>query len=138
MPAHGLSYSGKAYVRGGPHHVPGGAVENLYDAGAVRNIATFYEAVTGRANGKRVRAAGSRERPRQHPRARSHRPPDDGDDGRHPEGEPAAPGGSRGAPGIIDRRAFLASTAVAGLAAAAGATTASSEGTLEVATNTYR
>jgi hypothetical protein len=27
--------------------VPGGAVENLYEAGAVRNIATFYEAVTG-------------------------------------------------------------------------------------------
>ena len=42
-----LSYWGKAYVRGGPHHVPGGAVENLYEAGAVRNIATFYEAVTG-------------------------------------------------------------------------------------------
>jgi hypothetical protein len=38
---------------------------------------------------------------------------------------------------MIDRRAFLTSTAVAGLAAAAGATTASSEGTLEVATNTY-
>ena len=42
-----LSYWGKAYLRGGPHHVPGGAVENLYEAGAVRNIATFYEAVTG-------------------------------------------------------------------------------------------
>ena len=36
-------YWGKAYVRGGPHHLPGGAVENLYEAGAVRNIATFYE-----------------------------------------------------------------------------------------------
>jgi predicted dehydrogenase len=42
-----LSYWGKAYVRGGRQHVPGGAVENLYEAGAVRNIATFYEAVTG-------------------------------------------------------------------------------------------
>jgi hypothetical protein len=41
-----LSYWGKAYVRGGPHHTPGGAVENLYETGAVRNIATFYEAVT--------------------------------------------------------------------------------------------
>jgi inosose dehydratase len=38
---------------------------------------------------------------------------------------------------MMDRRAFLASTAVVGLAAAAGATTASGEGTLEVATNTY-
>jgi hypothetical protein len=42
-----LSYWGKAYLRGGPHHVPGGDVENLYEAGPVRNIATFYEAVTG-------------------------------------------------------------------------------------------
>ncbi len=41
-----LSYWGKAYLRGGPHHVPGGDVENLYEAGPVRNIATFYEAVT--------------------------------------------------------------------------------------------
>jgi len=38
---------------------------------------------------------------------------------------------------MMDRRAFLASTAVAGLAAAAGATTASGGVTLEVATNTY-
>jgi len=37
---------------------------------------------------------------------------------------------------MMDRRAFLASTAVAGVAAAAGATTASGVGTLEVATNT--
>jgi len=42
-----LSYWGKAYLRGGPHHVPGGDVQNLYEAGAVRNIATFYDAVTG-------------------------------------------------------------------------------------------
>jgi predicted dehydrogenase len=42
-----LSYWGKAYVRGGPHHVPGGEVLNLYEAGAVRNVATFYDAVTG-------------------------------------------------------------------------------------------
>ena len=38
---------------------------------------------------------------------------------------------------MMHRRAFLASTAVAGLAAAARATTASSGGTLQVATNTY-
>ena len=38
---------------------------------------------------------------------------------------------------MMDRRAFLASTAVTGLAAAAGAATASGAGTLQVATNTY-
>jgi inosose dehydratase len=38
---------------------------------------------------------------------------------------------------MMDRRAFLASTAVTGLAAAAGATTASGAEPLQVATNTY-
>jgi inosose dehydratase len=38
---------------------------------------------------------------------------------------------------MMDRRAFLTSTAAAGIAAAAGATTASGGGTLQVATNTY-
>ena len=38
---------------------------------------------------------------------------------------------------MMDRRAFLASTAITGLAAAAGAATASGAETLEVATNTY-
>ena len=41
-----VSYWGKAYVRGGKQNYAGGKVENLYDAGAVRNIATFYENVT--------------------------------------------------------------------------------------------
>jgi predicted dehydrogenase len=41
-----LSYWGKAFVRGGAQHYGGGKVENLYEAGAVRNIASFYEAVT--------------------------------------------------------------------------------------------
>jgi myo-inositol 2-dehydrogenase / D-chiro-inositol 1-dehydrogenase len=40
-----LSYWGKAYVRGGPKHYGGGAVTNLYDAGAKRNIAAFYQNV---------------------------------------------------------------------------------------------
>jgi len=43
-----VSYWGKAYVRGGKQHYAGGRVENLYDAGAIRNIAAFYEAVTAR------------------------------------------------------------------------------------------
>jgi predicted dehydrogenase len=38
-----LSYWGKAYLRGGPKHFGGGQVADLYDAGAKRNIATFYE-----------------------------------------------------------------------------------------------
>jgi myo-inositol 2-dehydrogenase/D-chiro-inositol 1-dehydrogenase len=38
-----ISYWGKAYVRGGRQHYAGGTVENLYDAGAIRNIARFYE-----------------------------------------------------------------------------------------------
>ena len=42
-----LSYYVKAYVRGGPQHFPGGPVKDLYKAGAQRNIASFYEQVTG-------------------------------------------------------------------------------------------
>lgn len=41
-----LSYWGKAYLRGGTQSFGGGKVENLYEAGAVRNIATFYQDVT--------------------------------------------------------------------------------------------
>ena len=40
-----VSYWGKAYVRGGPQAYSGGKIENLYDAGTVRNIASFYDAV---------------------------------------------------------------------------------------------
>ena len=38
--------AGKAFIRGGKLHYPGGTVENLYEAGAARNIATFYGNVT--------------------------------------------------------------------------------------------
>jgi myo-inositol 2-dehydrogenase / D-chiro-inositol 1-dehydrogenase len=41
-----ISYWGKAFVRGGKQHFGGGKVENLYNAGATRNIAAFYDAVT--------------------------------------------------------------------------------------------
>lgn len=41
-----LSYWGKAYIRGGKQHFAGGKVESLYQAGAQRNIAAFYENVT--------------------------------------------------------------------------------------------
>jgi len=42
-----VNYWGKAYLRGGPQQFNGGAVENLYEAGAVRNIASFHQQVTG-------------------------------------------------------------------------------------------
>lgn len=40
-----VNYWGKAYVRSGPKHYGGGEIKNLYQAGAERNIATFYENV---------------------------------------------------------------------------------------------
>jgi predicted dehydrogenase len=40
-----ISYWGKTYVRGGKQPYSGGQVENLYEAGAVRNIASFYDAI---------------------------------------------------------------------------------------------
>lgn len=45
--AHALvNYWGKAYVRGGRQHYGGGTVEDLYTAGAERNIRRFYDEVT--------------------------------------------------------------------------------------------
>jgi myo-inositol 2-dehydrogenase / D-chiro-inositol 1-dehydrogenase len=41
-----VNYWNKAFLRGGPKHYGGGKVENLYQAGAERNIATFYRNVT--------------------------------------------------------------------------------------------
>lgn len=41
-----VGYGGKALIRGGPGHYPGGRIDNLYEAGASRNIATFYRNVT--------------------------------------------------------------------------------------------
>jgi len=53
-----VNYWGKAYVRGGPKHYPGGPVENLYLAGAVRNIAAFHENIAaGRFDNPTVRRA---------------------------------------------------------------------------------
>jgi predicted dehydrogenase len=43
-----VSYRGKSYLRGGPKHFGGGNVESLYDQGAIRNIATFYQNVIER------------------------------------------------------------------------------------------
>ena len=41
-----VGYGGRALIRGGPKHYAGGTVDNLYEAGASRNIATFYKNVT--------------------------------------------------------------------------------------------
>ena len=38
-----VSYRGQSYLKGGPKHYGGGKVESLYDQGAIRNIATFYQ-----------------------------------------------------------------------------------------------
>ncbi len=41
-----IDYWGKAFLRGGPKHYAGGAIQNLYQDGAQRNIATFYNTLT--------------------------------------------------------------------------------------------
>ncbi|MEI7901468.1 MAG: Gfo/Idh/MocA family oxidoreductase [bacterium] len=41
-----VHYWGKSYLKGGPKHFGGGSVDNLYEAGASRNIAAFHAAVT--------------------------------------------------------------------------------------------
>jgi len=40
-----INYWGKSFLRGGPKQFGGGTVESLYDQGAIRNIATFYQNV---------------------------------------------------------------------------------------------
>lgn len=40
-----ISYWGKAYVRGGTMHFPGGEVAGLYDNGIRRNLSAFYDRV---------------------------------------------------------------------------------------------
>lgn len=42
-----VTYWGKAYVRGGPKQYNGGTIDNLYQNGAVRNVAAFHQHVTG-------------------------------------------------------------------------------------------
>lgn len=40
-----IGYGGKALIRGGAGHYAGGTIENLYEAGASRNIAAFHKHV---------------------------------------------------------------------------------------------
>jgi predicted dehydrogenase len=54
-----VSYRGKSYLRGGPKHYGGGEVVSLYDQGAIRNIATFYDnIVQGRFENRSAQQAG--------------------------------------------------------------------------------
>jgi len=54
-----ISYKGRSYLRGGPKHYGGGAVESLYDRGAIRNIATFYDNIlNGNFENSTVQQAG--------------------------------------------------------------------------------
>ena len=53
-----ISYRGKSYLKGGPKHYGGGEVVSLYDQGAIRNIATFYDnIVQGRFDNLTVQQA---------------------------------------------------------------------------------
>ena len=38
-----INYWGKSYLRGGKQQFGGGPINSLYDQGAIRNIATFYQ-----------------------------------------------------------------------------------------------
>lgn len=51
-----IGYGGRALIRGGPGHYAGGTVDNLYQAGAARNIASFHRQITeGNAANETVR-----------------------------------------------------------------------------------
>jgi predicted dehydrogenase len=41
-----IGYGGRALIRGGPGHYSGGTIDNLYAAGAIRNIATFHQDIS--------------------------------------------------------------------------------------------
>ncbi len=41
-----LNYWGQGFVKGGPKETEGGTVDDLYNAGAIRNIATFHDDIT--------------------------------------------------------------------------------------------
>ena len=43
-----IGYSGRSFLRGGPKHFGGDNVFNLYELGAKRNIAAFYESIVDR------------------------------------------------------------------------------------------
>ncbi len=53
-----LNYNGKSFLRGGHQQYGGGAITSLYDQGAIRNIATFYQnVVSGNCENTTVKKA---------------------------------------------------------------------------------
>jgi len=51
-----IGYGGRALIRGGPRHYPGGTIDDLYRAGAVRNIARFHQQIAqGKCDNDTVR-----------------------------------------------------------------------------------
>ncbi len=51
-----IGYGGRALIRGGPKHYPGGTIDDLYRAGAVRNIARFHQQIAqGKCDNDTVR-----------------------------------------------------------------------------------
>ena len=53
-----VNYRGKSYLHGGPKHYGARNVVSLYDQGAIRNIATFYDNVLqGRCDNPTVQNA---------------------------------------------------------------------------------
>ena len=53
-----INYWGKSFLRGGPKHFGGGEVASLYDEGAKRNIAAFYDSIlAGRCDNPTVKQA---------------------------------------------------------------------------------
>lgn len=54
-----INYWGKSFLRGGPRQFGGGPLVSLYDQGAIRNIATFYQnVVTGNCANPTAQQAG--------------------------------------------------------------------------------
>ncbi len=54
-----VNYWGKSFLRGGPQQFGGGPIDSLYDQGAIRNIATFYQnIVTGNCANPTPQLAG--------------------------------------------------------------------------------
>ncbi len=45
-----IGYGGRALIRGGPKHYAGGTIDDLYQAGAVRNIAAFHQQQVAEGN----------------------------------------------------------------------------------------
>jgi myo-inositol 2-dehydrogenase / D-chiro-inositol 1-dehydrogenase len=54
-----INYWGRSFLRGGPQQYGGGPIDSLYDKGAKRNIATFYQNIIGgRCDNPTVQQAG--------------------------------------------------------------------------------